>query len=191
METLVKKAKGQKKDKGSKKDKSVTTGRLIKGNFNKSQSTAKLVGQLTEAIGADSIYELYSDKNFLGENQVMLKGWFAETNPSTEQPDFKIICSADISKDLRSADTEEEFLDIMDSLENANCYVSVQQRTTSKGVKLFDDKGEPLMEEVYSLRFEDDRTDMSTTRRTSSGSVKEVKKEKKAFSITQAISGQY
>ena len=47
------------------------------------------------------------------------------------------------------------------------------------------------MEEVYSLRFDNDRTDMSTTRRTSSGSVKEVVKEKKAFSITKAISGQY
>jgi hypothetical protein len=102
-----------------------------------------------------------------------------------------MICSVDISKELRSADSEEEFFEVMDSLENANCYVNSQQRTSKRGDKLFDDKGEPLMEEVYSLRFDNDRTDMSTTRRTSTGNVKEVKKEKKAFSITKAISGQY
>ena len=191
METLEKKAKGQKKDKGSKKETSVTTGRLIKGNFNKSQNNAKLVGQLTEAIGEGSVYELYSEDNFASEKQVMLKGWFAESNPDEDQADYRIICSVDISKELRSADNEEEFLDILDSLENANCYVSVQQRTSKRGDKLFDDKGEPLMEEVYSLRFDNDRTDMSTTRRTSTGSVKEVKKEKKAFSIIKAIGGQY
>jgi hypothetical protein len=47
------------------------------------------------------------------------------------------------------------------------------------------------MEDIYSIEFTNDRTDMSATRTTSSGSVKEVVKEKKAFSITQAISGQY
>lgn len=192
MATLEKKAKGQKKDKGSKKQSTVTTGRLMKsGNFRKGERKAKLVGQLTEVIGSDSVYELYSDTNFLGSKQVMLKGWFAENNPDTDSPDYKIICSTDISKELRSADTEEEFLDILASLENADCYVSTVQSTSRNGEKLFDDKGEPLMEDIYSIEFTNDRTDMSATRTISSGSVKEVVKEKKSFSITKAISGQY
>ena len=192
METLEKKAKGQKKDKKSKKETPVTTGRLMKvGNFGRGTSQEKLVGQMTTVVGADSVYELYSENNFASGKQVMIKGWFAESNPDEDQPDFKMICSADISKELRSAETEEEFLDILDSLENADCYVSNRQRTSSKGEKLFDDKGEPLMEDIYSLRFDNDRADMSATRRTATGVVKEVKKEKKAFSITKAISGQY
>lgn len=192
METLEKKAKGQKKDKKSKNQSPVTTGRLMKsGNFRKGERKAKLVGQLTEVIGSDSVYELYSDNNFLGSKQVMLKGWFAENDPDTDQPDYKIICSADISKELRSADTEEEFLDILDSLENADCYVSNVQSTSRNGEKLFDDKGEPLMEEIYSIEFANSNADMSATRRTATGVAKQVVKEKKAFSITKAISGQY
>lgn len=186
METL------KKKDKTSKKGTPVTTGRLMKvGNFGRGTSQEKLVGQMTTVVGADSVYELYSEKNFASGKQVMIKGWFAENDPDEDQPDFKMICSDDISKELRSAETEEEFLDILDSLENANCYVNNRQRTSSKGEKLFDDKGEPLMEDVYSLRFDNDRADMSATRRTATGVAKEVKKVKKAFSITEAISGQY
>jgi hypothetical protein len=192
METLEKKAKGQKKDKKAKNQSPVTTGRLMKsGNFRKGERKAKLLGQLTEVIGADSIYELYSDNNFLGTKQVMLKGWFAENDPDTDQPDYKIICSADISKELRSAETEEEFLDILDSLENADCYVSTVQSTSRNGEKLFDSKGEPLMEDIYSIEFANSNADMSATRRTATGVAKEVKKVKKAFSITEAISGQY
>jgi hypothetical protein len=121
----------------------------------------------------------------------MIKGWFAENNPDEDQPDFKMICSSDISKDLRSAESEEEFLAILDSLENADCYVSNVQRTSTKGDKLYDDKGEPLMEDLYSVEFTNDRPNMSETRRTATGVAKEVKREKKAFSITKAISGQY
>ena len=192
METLEKKAKGQKKDKGSKKDKSVTTGRLMKsGNVRKRTSNAKPLGQLTEVIGEGAYYELYSERNFAGSSRILLKGWFAESNPDEDAFDFKLTCDLNISRELRSADSEEDFLNILESLENANCLLDVVQATTSKGEKMFDPKGEPIMDDVYYLSFENNDDDMSTTRMKSTGSVKEVVKEKKAFSITKAISGQY
>ena len=192
MATLEKKAKGQKKDKGSKKDKSVTTARLMqKGNVRKRTSNAKPLGQLTEVIGEGAYYELYSERNFAGSSRILLKGWFAESNPDEDAFDFKLTCDLNISRELRSADSEEDFLNILESLENANCLLDVVQATTSKGEKMFDPKGEPIMDDVYYLSFENNDDDMSTTRMKSTGSVKEVVKEKKAFSITKAISGQY
>lgn len=192
METLGKKAKGQKKDKGSKKQSAVTTGRLMsKGNVRKRTSNAKSLGQLTEVIGEGAYYELYSDRNFAGSSRILLKGWFAENNPEEDAFDFKLTCDINISRELRSATDEDEFNAILDSLEHANCLLDVVQATTSKGEKMFDTKGEPIMDEVYYLSFDNNDVDMSATRRTSSGVAKEVVKEKKAFSITKAISGQY
>jgi len=192
METLDKKAKGPKKDKKAKKETSVTTGRLMtKGNVRQRTSNAKPLGQLTEVIGQGAYYELYSERNFAGTARILLKGWFAENNPDEDAFDFRLTCDLNISKELRSADSEEEFNAILDSLEHSNCLLDVVQATTSKGEKMFDPKGEPIMDDVYYLSFDNNDVDMSATRRTSSGVVKEVVKEKKAFSITKAIGGQY
>ena len=184
--------KGSKKDKKSKKETPVTTGRLMtKGNVRQRTSNAKPMGQLTEVIGEGAYYELYSERNFAGSSRILLKGWFAENNPKTDDVDFKLTCDLNISRDLRSATDEDEFNAILDSLEHSNCLHDIVQATTSKGDKMFDPKGEPIMDNVYYLSFDNNDVDMSATRRTATGVAKEVKKEKKAFSITKAISGQY
>lgn len=190
METKEKKAKGAKKNKEAKS--AVAGVRLIKtGNVKNGQQRGTLLGQLTESIGEGAVYELYSENNFYGASQVMLKGWFAENEPNDEKIDFKLICDADISKELRSAKDGDELNDILDSLEYADCYKNVVQSTTSKGEKRFDEAGEPIMEDLYILKFANNRADMSSTRRTSSGVANtEYKKEKKAFSF-KAISGLY
>ena len=144
-----------------------------------------------EVIGEGAYYELYSERNFAGSSRILLKGWFAENNPDEDAFDFKLTCDLNISRELRSAESEEEFNEILDNLEHANCLLDIVQATTSKGEKIFDTKGEPVMDNVYYLSFDNNNDDMSATRRTSSGTVKEVVKEKKAFSITKAISGQY
>jgi hypothetical protein len=186
------KEKKAKKDKKSNVESSVTTGRLMKtGNVSQRDRKATLLGQLTEVIGEGAVYELYSEDNFYGTKQVMLKGWFAENDPEESPMDFKLICDASISKELRSAQDTDELNEMLDSLEFANCLRDTVQRTTRQGEKMFDEKGEPLMEELYLVEFANNRTDMSTTRRTASGQANaEFKKEKKAFSF-KAISGQF
>jgi hypothetical protein len=157
---------------------------VLKSNRRVSNGTGTQVGQLTEVLGENGYYELYDDKNFRGTARIWIKGF----KEGSDEYDFIFTCSTELSKELRGAETEEEFDEIMDSLEFANV-TATQQQATRNGVKLFDDEGEPKMEDVYYLGFGGSTTDMSTTRREVSGVATAVKKEKKQFSWEDAIAG--
>jgi hypothetical protein len=157
---------------------------VLKSNRRVSNGTGNVVGQLTEVLGKNGFYELYSENNFKGTARVWLKGY----KEDSEDYDFILTCSTELSRELRQAETEEEFDEIMDSIEFANV-TATQVHATRNGVKLFDDEGEPKMEDVYYLGFGDASADMSTTRREVSGVATAVKKEKKQFSWEDAIAG--
>ena len=65
-----------------------------------------------------------------------------------------------------------------------------RQATDRNGRALFDkETGEALMDTIYYLGFGDAGADMSSTRRTTSGTAKEITREKKAFSWEEMIAG--
>lgn len=168
----------------AKKETVATKTVVLKSNRRVSNGTGNVVGQLTEVLGENGFYELYSENNFKGTARVWLKGY----KEDSEDYDFILTCSTELSRELRQAETEEEFDEIMDNIEFANV-TATQVHATRNGVKLFDDEGEPKMEDVYYLGFGESGADMSTTRREVTGVATAVKKEKKAFSWEDAIAG--
>jgi hypothetical protein len=158
---------------------------VLKSNRRVSNGTGTVVGQLTEVLGENGFYELYNDTNFKGTKRILVKGF----KEDSEDYDWLFLCSTELSKELRDAETEEEFDEIMDSLEFANVTATTVQAKDRNDKPMFDAEGEPKMEDVYYLGFGGDTTDMSTTRREVSGVATAVKKEKKQFSWEDAIAG--
>jgi hypothetical protein len=158
---------------------------VLKSNRRVSNGTGTPAGQLTEVLGENGFYELYSENNFTGTARVWIKGY----KEGSDEYDFIFTCSTELSKELRDAETEEEFEEIWDSIEFANVTATQAQAKDRNGKVLFDNEGEPRMEDVYYLGFGEDGTDMSTTRREVSGVATAVKKEKKQFSWEDAIAG--
>lgn len=158
---------------------------VLKSNRRVSNGTGNVVGQLTQVLGENGDYELYNESNFRGTARIMVKGY----KEDSEEYDWIFLCSTELSKELRGAETEEEFEEIWDSLEFANVTAATVQAKDRNGKPMFDEEGEPKMEDVYYLGFGGDTTDMSSTRRTVSGVATAVKKEKKAFSWEDAIAG--
>ena len=157
----------------------------LRKNRRTTAGTGNVVGQLTEVLGAGGAYELYSEANFKGTSRIWFKG-FAE---GSEDYDWIFTCSTELSKELRSAESEEEFDEILDSIEFANVTATTVQAKDRNGKPLFDEEGEPKMEDVYYLGFGENGADMSSSKRDASGDATEVAKEKSVFSWESLAAG--
>lgn len=149
---------------------------------------SNVLGQLGELLGKGSHFGLYSERNFTGEARVLIAGW--AKGSTSRLGDYKFVCDERFSKDLRSADSEEEFNELLDSLEFADVASQEVHAETRKGQKMYDkETGEPIMETVYYLGFGDTQADVSNTRRQVAGTAKERDVKKTVFSWEKAIAG--
>ena len=77
-----------------------------------------------------------------------------------------LICSDDISKDLRNTSSLDELNDALDIIGNYQVVEKeMQARDRKTNALLFDEDDEPIMENVYFIN-RGSVTDMSSTRRT-------------------------
>jgi hypothetical protein len=184
---VTKKDKKAKKENGSVETNVVATKKV---RLKKQRQSAELevIGQLGELLGKGSTFGLYSERNFQGDARVLIAGW--ENNSDSKRGDYKFVCDESFSKDLRMADSEEEFNELLDSIEFADVVEQEVQAVTRKGQKMYDSEtGEPVMETVYYLNFGDTSADVSNTKRAVAGKAKERKEKKRDFSWERVIGG--
>jgi hypothetical protein len=117
-----------------------------------------VVGTVNSIAGKKGYYELTSDRNFTSKSLVSIKV------VDKKGASALLICSPDISSDLRATRSQEELLDALDELGNCQVVEKVMQARDKKGKLQFDEDDEPIMEEVHFIN-RGSATDMSSTRR--------------------------
>jgi hypothetical protein len=117
-----------------------------------------VVGTVNSIAGKKGYYELTSDRNFTSKSLVSIKV------VDKKGASALLICSPDISKDLRATKSQEELLDALDELGNCQVVEKIMQSRNKKGELQFDEDDEPIMEEVHFIN-RGSSTDMSSTRR--------------------------
>ena len=117
-----------------------------------------VVGTVNSIAGKKGYYELTSDRNFTSKSLVSLKV------VDKKGASALLICSPDISKDLRATKSQEELIEVLDELGNCQVVEKVMQSRNKKGELQFDEDDEPIMEEVHFIN-RGSSTDMSSTRR--------------------------
>jgi len=130
--------------------------------WEKSEATGEtvVVGTVNSIAGKDGYYELTSDRNFKSKSLVSIKV------VDKKGASALLICSDDISKDLRNTTSLDELNDVLDEVGNCTVVEKIMQaRDRKSGALLFDEDDEPIMEEVYFIN-RGTGVDMSTTRRT-------------------------
>lgn len=129
--------------------------------WEKSEATTEsvVVGTVNSIAGKDGYYELTSDRNFLSKSLVSLKV------VDKKGASALLICSPDISKDLRATKSTDDLLDVLDEVGNCQVVEKIMQARDKKGELQFDEDDEPIMEEVYFIN-RGSAVDMSSTRRT-------------------------
>lgn len=129
--------------------------------WEKSESTTEtvVVGTVNSIAGKGGYYELTSERNFLGKSLVSIK--VVDKKGASEL----LICSDDISKDLRATKSEDALLDALDEVGNCTVVEKIMQARNKKGELQFDEDDEAIMEEVYFIN-RGSAVDMSSTRRT-------------------------
>ena len=129
--------------------------------WEKSESTTEsvVVGTVNSIAGKDGYFELTSDRNFLSKSLVSLKV------VDKKGASALLICSPDISKDLRATKSTDDLLDALDEVGNCQVVEKIMQARNKKGELQYDEDDEPIMEEVQFIN-RGSATDMSSTRRT-------------------------
>lgn len=151
--------------------------------WEKSESTGKTVevGTVNSIAGKGGYYELTSDRNFKSKSLVSIKV------VDKEGASALLICSDDISKDLRNTTSLAELNEVLDEVGNCTVVEKIMQARNKKGELQFDDEDEAIMEEVYFIN-RGSGVDMSTTRRTVT-SVKEKAPVARVFNWDARIAG--
>jgi hypothetical protein len=130
--------------------------------WEKSEATGNsvAVGTVNSIAGKGGYYQLTSERNFKSKSLVSIK--VADKNDASAL----LICSDDISKDLRNTSSLDELNDALDIIGNYQVVEKeMQARDRKTNALLFDEDDEPIMENVYFIN-RGSVTDMSSTRRT-------------------------
>jgi hypothetical protein len=160
----------------------------IKMNVRKGTTENQPLGQLTELLGKDATFGLYSERNFTGDARVLISAW--EKDSDSPRGDYKFTCDEYISKDLRSAKNEQEFFQILDSLAYANVTMEERPATKRNGELMFDrETGEQIVDTIYYLAFSDNQADVSNTVRKLDGKATKRETKRSVFSFEKAIAG--
>ena len=152
--------------------------------WEKSESTGQSVpvGTVNSIAGKGGYYELTSDRNFKSKSLVSIKV------VDKEGASALLICSDDISKDLRATTSLDELIEVLDEVGNCTVVEKIMQaRDRKTNALLFDEDDEPIMEEVYFIN-RSSAVDMSVTRRIVT-STKEKEPVAKVFNWDARIAG--